>query len=71
MEEQLLTNTEDLMDTDDCTLCLYIPYEKFVSLPACELNKIKEEATLFKLKEAVIKFVAESYEVSEDMLKVY
>ena len=59
------------MDPEDCTICLYIPYEKFISLPANELKRIEEEATLFKLNEAVIKLVSESYNISEDILKIY
>ena len=59
------------MDSEDCTICLYIPYEKFISLPASELNSIKEEASLFKLNSSVIKLVSEAYDVPEDILKIY
>lgn len=71
MEDQLLTNTDDLIDYEDRTICLYIPYEKFISLPASEIKRIEEEATLFKLNERVIKLVSEAYDVSEETLKTY
>ena len=67
----MITDTDDLNDPEDCTICLYIPYERFVSLPASEVDRIREEASLFKLKEAVTKYVAESYDVPEDLLKIY
>ena len=44
------------MDEEDCTICLFIPYHKFMTIPACELRKIKEFATIEKLKPEIFKF---------------
>ena len=62
MENELLTNTDDLVDYEDCTICLFIPYEKFVSLPATEIKRIKEQATLFKLNMPIFNKIADSYD---------
>ena len=52
-----VTETDDLNDIEDCTLCLYIPYSKFMTLPTTEIKKIKENATLKHLQPALIQFL--------------
>ena len=71
IKEKTLSSTDDLFDTDDCTICLYIPYERFVSLPSNETKKIQREANLFKTKEGVMHHIAQHYGVGIDVLKQY
>ena len=42
----MVTKCEDLDDPDDCTICLFIPYKKFNTLPVNEIRRIKAQATL-------------------------
>jgi len=59
----MVTKCEDLDDPDDCTICLFIPYKKFNTLPVNEIRRIKAQATLEKLNPGLYQFVS-------DLLKV-
>jgi len=50
LKETQVTDTAELQTTEDCTICLFIPYHKFMTIPAHELKKVKKEATLEKLR---------------------
>ena len=43
------------------TTCIFIPYDKFMSLPRQEINRARDEATIFKHKESLVSFIAEKY----------
>ena len=58
LENDAVTDTSELNMDDDCTVCLYIPYTKFLTLPRNEIARIRNEATLAKLKDWLLSFVA-------------
>jgi len=55
----MVTKCEDLDDPDDCTICLFIPYKKFNTLPVNEIRRIKAQATLEKLNPGLYQFVSD------------
>mgnify|MGYP000433146681 CR=1 FL=1 len=67
----MVTRCEDLDDPDDCTICLYIPYKKFNTLPVNEVRRIKSNATLEILKPGLYQLVSELLKVEKEELHVF
>lgn len=66
-----MTKCEDLDDPDDCTICLFIPYKKFNTLPVNEIRRIKAQATLEKLNPGLYQYVSDLLKVEKKELHVY
>ena len=47
-EEKFVNDLDDLRDNEECTICLYIPYEKFQSFSFNEIEILKEQGSLLK-----------------------
>ena len=48
-EEKYLNSLDDLRDEEDSTICIFIPYEKFLYCSFGEIENLKEQASLSKL----------------------
>ena len=53
-----ITKASDLQDQNDCTICLFIPFHKFMTLPSSELRRIKENANLLKLQPDIMYYIS-------------
>lgn len=58
-KENEAIDSSDLTDMDDCTICLFIPYQKFSNMPNNEINRIKDEASLEALQEGLFYYMAQ------------
>lgn len=66
-----MTDTSQLLTKNKDVVCLYIPYSKFLSLPLSEIKKIRTQANMLNLKQGLLPFLAEKYDVDEDELRKY
>lgn len=48
-EEIYLNSIDDLRDDEDSTICIFIPYEKFLYCSFGEIENLSEQACLSKL----------------------
>lgn len=67
-EEKFVNDLDDLRDNEECTICLYIPYEKFQSFSFNEIEILKEQGSLLKFNKDLFQYVATKYNVNLSLL---
>jgi hypothetical protein len=48
-EDTFVNSLDDLRDDEECTICIFIPYEKFLYCSFREIENLKEQACLSKI----------------------
>ena len=70
-EEKFVSSLDDLRDDQDSTICIFIPYEKFLYCSFSEIEYLKEKASLSKFNKDLFLYVASKYNINHNQLYIY